>query len=192
MKPYSLERKPKPRSIGGDLFIVPTKRTVGVATASQIYYIPVVPPKERRPDAQIQIALLKRRLESGPRSFPCGPGSATPSAIPSSSAAAANQRSNSLAGRKLGLVTAGVRTVAYPRRRRKRGASSMELTGHPLPPFHPRGVTTKREPLSISHVENSQYFGRRWPTFRDSLKKWVTSVPGMTPSAYGAACPNPF
>jgi len=31
-----LERKPKPRSIGGDLFITPTKRMVGLATASQI------------------------------------------------------------------------------------------------------------------------------------------------------------
>jgi len=36
VKPYSLERKPKPRSIGGDLFITPTKRMVGLATASQI------------------------------------------------------------------------------------------------------------------------------------------------------------
>ena len=30
MKPYSLERKPKPRSIGGDLFIAPTKRIRGL------------------------------------------------------------------------------------------------------------------------------------------------------------------
>jgi len=28
-----LERKPKPRSIGGDVFITPTKRMVGLATA---------------------------------------------------------------------------------------------------------------------------------------------------------------
>jgi len=30
VKPYSLERKPKPRSIGGDLFIAPTKRIRGL------------------------------------------------------------------------------------------------------------------------------------------------------------------
>jgi hypothetical protein len=36
VKPYSLERKPKPCSIGGDPFITPTKRMVGLATASQI------------------------------------------------------------------------------------------------------------------------------------------------------------